>query len=134
MDQGKHRCTNTRFTAPNAARKAESVNGPSKYTQLAALLVASGAHILKLTFADVTKLVPGGLPESAYRYRTWWTSNTGSSAQSRHGWTSAGYRVSQVDLTNHLVIFIRQPRLPQTAPLGSDSPPGQAASPRRQPA
>jgi hypothetical protein len=92
------------------------VIGPSKYADLAALLAASGVSILQLTFAEIAKVLPDGLPGSAYRYRTWWTSNTGSSAQSRHGWMSAGYQVSQVDLVNHVVIFTLQPLPAEPAP------------------
>ncbi len=47
------------------------------------------------------------MPESAYRYRTWWTVHVGNSAQSRHGWISAGYRVSWVDLAKQVVTFAR---------------------------
>jgi hypothetical protein len=87
--------------------KTGRVSGTSKYAKLAALLAASGANVVELTFAEVASVVPDGLPESAYRYRTWWTSNTDASAQSRHGWTRAGYRVSQVDLTNRVVTFVQ---------------------------
>jgi hypothetical protein len=88
------------------------VSGTSKYAKLATLLAASGANVVELTFAEVASVVPDGLPESAYRYRTWWTSNTDCSAQSRHGWTRAGYRVSQVDLTNRVVTFVQHTRCP----------------------
>jgi hypothetical protein len=84
------------------------VNRPSKYARLAGQLAATGAMVIELSLAEVDKLVPDGLPESAYRYRTWWTSNTGLTAQSRHGWTNAGYQVSQVDLTNGVIVFTQQ--------------------------
>ena len=60
-----------------------------------------------MTFTEVDEVVSGGLPESAYRYRTWWTVTVGNSAQSRHGWVAAGYRVSGVDLDKHLVTFTK---------------------------
>jgi hypothetical protein len=85
------------------------VGGTSKYAKLATLLGASGANVVELTFAEVASVVPDGLPESAFRYRTWWTSNTDASPQSRHGWTRAGYRVSQVDLANRVVTFVQHP-------------------------
>jgi hypothetical protein len=95
------------LSAGDRSADTARVRGTSKYAGLAALLSATGAAQIELTFAEVAKVVPDGLPVSAYRYRTWWTSNTDSSAQSRYGWTPAGYRVSQVDLTNGLVIFTR---------------------------
>ena len=106
--------------------ETERVNRPSKYARLAGQLAAAGAMIIELTFAEVDKLIPGGLPESAYRYRTWWTSNAGNSAQSRHGWTGAGYRVSRVDLTNGVVVFAKQPDCPAI-----DHPEGPSALGRR---
>ena len=98
------------------------VSGASKYAPLARLLTTRGADVVEMTFAEVDRVVPGGLPESACRYRTWWTVSVGNSAQSRHGWTCAGYQVSQVDLVKHLVTFakaataMRQVAAPQARP------------------
>ena len=83
------------------------VSGTSKYAPLARLLTTCGADVVEMTFAEVDRVVPGGLPESAYRYRTWWTVSVGNSAQSRHGWIDAGYRVLRVDLAKHTVTFIK---------------------------
>ncbi len=79
----------------------------SKYSQLGKFLAANGATVIEMSFAEVATLLPDGLPEAAYGYRTWWTSRAGNSAQSRHGWASAGYRVSHVDLTKGSVTFTR---------------------------
>ena len=49
--------------------ETERVNRPSKYARLAGQLAAAGAMIIELTFAEVDKLIPGGLPESAYLFR-----------------------------------------------------------------
>jgi hypothetical protein len=81
--------------------------GASKYAPLAQLLADSGAEVIEMTFAEIDRVVPGGLPESAYGYRTWWTVHVGNSAQSRHGWISVGYRVCRVDLTERLVTFAK---------------------------
>ena len=102
------------------------VSGASKYAPLARLLTTCGADVVEMTFAEVDRVVPGGLPESAYRYRTWWTVSVGNSAQSRHGWTGAGYRVSRVDLTNGVVVFAKQPDCPAI-----DHPEGPSALGRR---
>lgn len=99
------------------------MSGASKYAPLARLLAACGADVVEMTFAEVDRVVPGGLPESAYRYRTWWTVHVGNSAQSRHGWIRAGYLVSQVDLVKHLVTFAKT----ATRHEASGSPAGPAA-------
>ena len=83
------------------------MSATSKYTPLAVLLAANGADAIQMTFAEVDKVVAGGLPASAYRYRTWWTRYGGNSAQSHSGWIVAGYRVSGVDLTSRRVIFTK---------------------------
>jgi len=64
-----------------------------------------------MTFEQVAEVVVDGLPDSAYRYRTWWTS-ANNSAQSRYGWLAAGYQVARVDLTSRLVCFTRSARRP----------------------
>ena len=85
-------------------------------------LVACALVAVSEPMIGADQVVPGGLPESAYRYRTWWTVSVGNSAQSRHGWTCAGYQVSQVDLVKHLVTFakaataMRQVAAPQARP------------------
>jgi hypothetical protein len=79
--------------------------GESKYAPLAKYLAATSAPHVAMSFAELDELLTGGLPESAYRYRTWWTSNTDGTAQSRYGWTGAGYRVLCVDLANRFVVF-----------------------------
>jgi hypothetical protein len=83
------------------------MSGESKYSPLAHLLTTSGVERIELAFAEIGQAVPGGLPRSAYVYRTWWTQREGNSAQSRHGWTSAGYRVAQLDLARQVVTFTR---------------------------
>jgi hypothetical protein len=102
------------------------VSGASKYAPLARQLAASGAMQIDMTFAQVDQVVPGGLPKSAFEYRTWWTANTGYSAQSRYGWTIAGYRVSRVDLNGHLVTFTKAADIPPRAADQSGSGRGQA--------
>jgi hypothetical protein len=90
------------------------VGGASKYALLARQLAASGAVQIDMTFAQVEQVIPGGLPRSAYEYRSWWTGNIGFTAQSRHGWTDAGYRVSRVDLAD---TWSRSPKQPTSSQM-----------------
>jgi hypothetical protein len=83
------------------------MSGESKYAPLAKHLAAIGAAMIDMALVDLDALLSGGLPASAYRYRTWWTSNADATAQSRHGWRRAGYLVSQVDLSEGTVVFTR---------------------------
>jgi hypothetical protein len=62
-----------------------------------------------MTFDETDKLIPGGLPPSAYRYDAWWNNENNpesTHSQSRLGWMAAGYTAT-ADRTARQVIFIR---------------------------
>jgi hypothetical protein len=96
-----------RYTRQPGGLTLLPVSEASKYAPLARLLARGHSEVVEMTFTEVDEVVSGGLPESAYRYRTWWTVSVGNSAQSRHGWIGAGYRVSAVDLDRRLVTFTK---------------------------
>ncbi|WP_420883949.1 DUF7662 domain-containing protein [Micromonospora sp. CPCC 205547] len=65
----------------------------------------SGA--VELSFAEVSDLVPGGLPNSAYRYAAWW--NNGDETHSHcRSWGDAGFD-AHADIPRQRVRFV--PRL-----------------------
>lgn len=62
-----------------------------------------------MSFDEISDLVPGGLPPSAYRYDAWWNNEDGQGSthsQSRLGWMAAGY-TAVADRTYRQVIFTR---------------------------
>jgi hypothetical protein len=62
-----------------------------------------------MSFHEISGLVPGGLPPSAYQHDAWWNNEDepGSThSQSRLGWMAAGY-TADADRASRRVIFIR---------------------------
>lgn len=60
-----------------------------------------------MTFADVSALLAGELPPSAYRYAEWWSNETAGSHVQARAWIQAGWRVAEVNLAAATVVFER---------------------------
>lgn len=57
-----------------------------------------------LSFAEVSELIPGGLPNSAYRYSAWW--NDGDETHSHcRAWGDAGFE-AHADIPRQRVRFV----------------------------
>jgi len=86
----------------------------SKYDSLARYLKSLTSDSATMRFAEVSALVSGGLPQSAYDHRPWWANrHDGKDAQNK-GWQSAGWETADVDMTRQLVRFHRVSK--RTAP------------------
>jgi hypothetical protein len=79
-----------------------------KYAQLERHLRAidSGVRI-DMTFDEVNRWVPGGLPPSAFRQKTWWANEASRNQVHAQAWVRTGWIVTSVDLTNRSVTFER---------------------------
>ncbi|MFV9473423.1 HNH endonuclease [Advenella sp. RU8] len=76
----------------------------SKYVNLYEHLQQSEQSSLKMSFADIEKLIGITLPESAYKYRTWWSpSETHTAAR---GWVKLGWKAS-VNMSTESVVFFK---------------------------
>jgi len=53
---------------------------------------------------QLSDMIPGGLPPSAYRYEAWWNNDDPSHSHCR-SWGDAGY-TAQVDLARKRVRFV----------------------------
>ena len=91
----------------------------SRYDPLRNLLVDQPGSVFEVTFGDLDAVV-GGLPNSAYQYREWWSN--GDSPQSR-AWTAAGWRVDQAILTAERVRFRRTATRVRPASVERQAPP-----------
>jgi hypothetical protein len=68
----------------------------SKYAALRDRLQASGKSEVRMSSDEISDLLAGGLPPSAYRHDTWWANEDdpqSTHSQSRLGWMAAGYTV-----------------------------------------
>ena len=69
----------------------------SKYDQLEIYLRDQPWNEVRMTFAEIERVMGAKLPKSAQRYRAWWSNNPSNSGLTR-AWLNAGYRSEQVDL------------------------------------
>jgi hypothetical protein len=76
----------------------------TRYSNLGSFLLDVGAASVTATFEELSAVVRGGLPASAYRRDTWW-SNDPRHAQCLDGWGAAGYAVAAVSLSSGVVTF-----------------------------
>jgi hypothetical protein len=76
----------------------------TRYSNLGSFLLDVGEPSVNATFDELSAVVRGGLPASAYRRETWW-SNDPRHAQCLDGWGSAGYAVVAVSLSSLVVTF-----------------------------
>jgi hypothetical protein len=79
----------------------------SKYGPLRERLAQDGQAEVRLSFAVLDRLIPGGLPPSARRWRVWWQNDGAGSHVQARSWLEAGYRVDSVELPNGPVVFRR---------------------------
>jgi hypothetical protein len=79
-----------------------------KYEQLERHLrqIDSGVRI-DMTFDEMNRWVPGGLPPSAFRQATWWANEASRNHVHARAWMRTGWIVTAVDLTKRSVTFER---------------------------
>ena len=81
--------------------------GDSRYHPLRDRLRQDGGPEVRLSFAVLEQLIPGGLPPSARRWRVWWQNDGDGSHVQARSWLEAGYRVESVELPNGPVVLRR---------------------------
>jgi hypothetical protein len=79
----------------------------AKYSSLAQWLTSQARSPVTLTFAEVSALVPGGLPPSAYEYQAWWANERNPRPVQKLAWSKEGWSVVNLNLTAQRVTFER---------------------------
>lgn len=79
----------------------------SKYDALRDHLRRRAGEV-RYTLEEISALVPGGLPPSAYHYEAWWANGDRTHPHSR-SWGDAGY-TAHPDLGRRTVRFVPQQR------------------------
>jgi hypothetical protein len=92
-------------TAEAADETAEDASRTGKYRQLWRWLQDQGRDDIDLTFADIEQVLGMPLPPSARRHPTHWYGYEGTALG--RAIRDAGWRASQVNLTDETVTFIR---------------------------
>lgn len=81
----------------------------SKYDSLSLYLAKSAAnsqHKVSLPLSKIENILQFRLPQSASKYRTWWTNNK-THPQAR-AWLDVGWKVSHIDLAKGIVTMIHE--------------------------
>lgn len=80
----------------------------AKYDALRDHLRRCGEPRITMTFAEIDRIVPGGLPRSAYVHQAWWAYEREPAAHvQKHAIRDAGYHVERYDLNAKTVTFVR---------------------------
>jgi hypothetical protein len=78
----------------------------SKYDALGDYLRKQTAREVRMTFAEIEKVVGHKLPRSAYAHRPWWSNNESNSVITKV-WLNAGFRSARVDMEKRRLVFER---------------------------
>ncbi|MFT7835597.1 recombinase family protein [Saccharothrix sp. BKS2] len=103
--RGKATWSTSSVQAVLLGQEAEKVDG--KYNPLNRYLRDAADREtaeIELAFAEIAALV-GPLPASAYRRRSWWGNDSGSTHTQARAWRDAGWSVARVDLVGERVTF-----------------------------
>jgi hypothetical protein len=103
-----------------------SSRASSKYRPLTMHLRAQRGARVRMTFAEIERVIGTKLPPSASRHRPWWSNNPLNNVMTK-AWLDAGFESEEVDLKGRKLVFRRAgpPKPPQTPP--SDAPLGKLA-------
>ncbi len=82
----------------------------SKYLSLGEYLLTCKKDSISLSFVELEEILGFPLPNSARKFRTWWSNNR-THLHAETGWLSFGWRVSNINLETRSVQFNRMEKL-----------------------
>lgn len=85
-----------------------------KYKPLKDYLMNCNSNSVKLSYQEIEKIIGNPLPNSANKYKEWWSNGGHSQADA---WLDAGWRVNEINLGNYIV-FKKSPSKPRNLKLG----------------
>jgi hypothetical protein len=100
---------------------------PTKYEPLKRHLEGMFEHgQVRLSFAEIERILGFSLPPSAYEAQPWW-SNTRAGHSQAAAWLDAGWKTAALDLGGRQVAFVKTDSLPdgvaeESAPFLRDDP------------
>lgn len=74
-----------------------------KYQKLTEYLINCNQKEVRLTFAEIQKILGFSLDDSAYKYQEFWANCTASTKA--YSWMDAGYVIIETDLKAKIVFF-----------------------------
>ncbi|MDQ2078882.1 hypothetical protein RA307_01700 [Xanthobacteraceae bacterium Astr-EGSB] len=108
----------------------------TKYDPLGHFLRGQQTDLVRLSFADVERIIGAKLPRSSQNYPAWWSNNPTNNVMTKV-WLAAGFKTEQVDIEGRRLVFRRvskdtTPQPPATSV--STAPPPPSAPSGRHPA
>jgi hypothetical protein len=79
----------------------------AKYDPLMGFLEAQSVPQLKLSFAEIERILGAPLPASARRYPAWWADERVGTHQHARAWLDAGCETRRLNLNSATVLFVR---------------------------
>lgn len=77
----------------------------SKYEPLTAFLKSKHGREIRMSFAEVEKVIGEKLPAKSKANRAWWSNNPSNSVMTK-AWLAAGYKSAQVDMGSEKLTFV----------------------------
>ena len=77
----------------------------SKYEPLGTYLREQGTELVRMTFAQIERVVGTKLPKSR-QHPAWWSNSTSNNVMTQV-WLDAGYRTEQIDVAHERLVFRR---------------------------
>src|ERR1700730_16492948 len=104
----------------------------SKYSPLADFLRAQQRDEVRMTFAEIERIIRSPLPRS-HQYRAWWSNNSFNSVMTK-AWLDAGFRSAEVDIQRRRLAFRKiGPRAPARSSSATENEVKRAAISKRHP-
>ena len=77
-----------------------------KYEPLKEFLKKQSGSEVRMSFAQIERVISGKLPPVAQRHRAWWSNSPTNNVMTK-AWLEAGFRSEQVDMASGRVVFRR---------------------------
>lgn len=84
---------------------------PAKYQPLTTHLRAQRGDQVRMSFAEIERVIRAKLPRSADSHRGWWSNNPTNNVMTQ-AWLDAGFESEQVDLAGRKLVFRRVHAVP----------------------
>jgi hypothetical protein len=79
----------------------------AKYDPLHEYLATRTDPLLKLSFAEIERILCEPLPVSARKHQAWWANGLDGTHVEARAWLEAGYRTQGLDLNAETIEFVR---------------------------
>ena len=80
--------------------------GSHKYAPLTEFLRRQSGTVVRMSFAEIERVIGAKLPPSATHHRAWWSNNAQNNVMTK-AWKDAGFESEDVDMQGRRVAFRR---------------------------